>query len=169
MSSESSAGIRKMASGDWEAVRAIYLEGIATGHATFETDAPTWKRWDQNHFPDPRVVAVVNDRVVGWGALSSVSSRAAYAGVAEVSVYVSALARGAGIGKALLQSLITQSQAFGIWTLQASIFPENTVSLSLHESCGFRRIGRRERIAQLNGIWRDTVLLERRSDRMGTD
>jgi len=161
--------IREMNGEDWDAVRAIYLQGIATGQATFETAAPSWERWDQNHFSGARIVAVANQHVIGWGALSPVSSRAVYAGVAEVSVYVATEARGAGIGKALLQNLIKQSEALGIWTLQASIFPENVASLSLHYSCGFRKIGTRERVAKLNGMWRDTVLLERRSQAVGID
>ena len=161
--------IRGMNDSDREAVRAIYLEGIATGLATFETEAPAWGHWDRSHLPAPRIVAVAQGRVVGWGALSPVSGRAVYAGVAEVSVYVGSESRGGGIGKALLQDLIKQSEAQGIWTLQASIFPENSASISLHESCGFRKVGTRERIAKLNGIWRDTVLLERRSTSAGND
>jgi len=155
--------IQEMTPADWEAVRAIYLEGIATGNATFETEAPDYQTWDRNHLQFARLVARTNSGVVGWAALSPVSSRRVYAGVAEVSVYVSETARGAGVGRALLRSLIQESERNGIWTLQAGIFPENRTSIALHETCGFRTVGRRERIGALNGIWRDVILLERRS------
>jgi len=155
--------IEELKPSDWEAVRAIYLEGIATGNATFETEAPDYQTWDRNHLRFARLVARTNSGVVGWAALSSVSSRRVYAGVAEVSVYVSKSARGAGVGRALLRSLIQESERNGIWTLQAGIFPENSASIVLHETCGFRTVGRRERIGALNGIWRDVILLERRS------
>ena len=148
---------------DWEVVRSIYQEGMMTGQATFETQAPTWEYWDSNHHRFSRFVIVVDDEVKGWAALSRVSARQVYAGVAEVSVYVASAARGKGLGRQLLEALITDSERNGIWTLQASIFPENAASIELHRRCGFREIGRRERIAQLNGVWRDTVLLERRS------
>jgi L-amino acid N-acyltransferase YncA len=166
--------IRVMAAGDWEAVRDIYLAGIATGQATFETEAPSWTAWNNGHLPAPRIVAVVNKSanngsVAGWAALSAVSSRSAYAGVAEVSVYVAEQMRGAGIGRLLLESLVKQSEQNGIWTLQASIFPENAASVSLHNSCGFREVGRRLRIAKMKGVWRDTLLLERRSELIGVD
>lgn len=151
---------------DWPAVRDIYAEGIATGNATFETQVPAWDVWDANHLPHCRFVACEGDRVIGWAALSSVSRRAVYAGVAEVSVYVATAAQGRGAGKALLQTLIAAAEDAGIWTLQGSIFPENRASLALHQACGFRIVGRRERIAQLRGIWRDTVLVERRSDKV---
>jgi L-amino acid N-acyltransferase YncA len=163
------AVIRDMDISDWEAVRTIYLDGIATGQATFETTAPAWERWHQSHLPAPRIVAIEEGRVVGWGALSPVSARAVYAGVAEVSVYVGSKSRGQGIGRALLENLIKRSESQGIWTLQASIFPENSASISLHESCGFRKVGTRERIAKLNQIWRNTMLLERRSTIAGND
>ena len=164
--------IRAMAAGDWEAVRDIYLAGIATGQATFENDAPSWTAWDNGHLPAPRIVAVSNEgisngSVAGWAALSAVSSRSAYAGVAEVSVYVAEQMRGAGIGRLLLESLVKASEENRIWTLQASIFPENTASISLHNSCGFREVGRRQRIAKMNGVWRDTLLFERRSEVVG--
>jgi L-amino acid N-acyltransferase YncA len=152
---------------DWEAVRAIYLEGIATGQATFETAAPDWPAWDAAHLADGRLVARHAGQVVGWAALSPVSSRCVYGGVAEVSVYVAEKARGQGVGRALLSALVEASEAAGIWTLQASMFPENEASARLHESCGFRVVGRRERIGRLHGVWRDTLLLERRSRRVG--
>ncbi len=155
--------IAKMKAGDRPTIRAIYREGIATGNATFETDVPEWAAWDKNHLPDCRIVARLKEQVVGWAALSPVSSRCIYAGVAEVSVYVAASARGLGAGKVLLRALIEESERAGIWTLQAGIFPENRASIALHKSCGFRELGYRERIGQLNGVWRDVVLLERRS------
>lgn len=148
---------------DWEQVRAIYLEGISTRNATFETEAPTWEKWDSSHHPFARLVARANDVVLGWAALSAVSSRRCYAGVAEVSIYVGALHAGRGAGTALLRTTIALSEKHGIWTLQASIFPENLASLALVRKCGFREVGRRERIAKLDGAWRDVVLLERRS------
>lgn len=160
--------IRALEEADWPAVRAIYLEGIATGHATFETGAPSWETWDTNHFPAPRLVAVSAEGVAGWAALSRVSSREVYAGVAEVSVYIANGSRGLGVGRALLQKLIAHSEAGGIWMLQASIFPENAASIALHKSFGFREVGHRERIGKMNGVWRDTVLLERRSQVAGT-
>jgi phosphinothricin acetyltransferase len=161
--------VRALVASDWEAVRSIYLDGIATGQATFETEAPTWELWDRAHLPTPRLVAVANETVAGWAALSPVSRRHAYAGVAEVSVYVNSTTRGQGVGRLLLDTLITESELNGIWTLQASIFPENAASVSLHKSCGFREVGTRERIGKMKGVWRDTVLFERRSKRVGTD
>lgn len=155
--------IDQMRDGDWEQVRAIYLEGIHTGDATFETEAPSWERWDESHLSFARLVLREDAAVLGWAALSPVSKREVYRGVAEVTVYVAEAARGRGIGRALLEALIAESERNGIWTLQASIFPENTASLELHRRCGFREVGRRERIAQLHGIWRDTLLFERRS------
>lgn len=163
MSASSSFDLRPLTPADWPAVCAIYLEGIATGQATFETDAPEWQEWDTAHLSQPRLAAEIDDIVVGWAALSPVSRRAAYVGVAEVSLYVAAAQRGRGIGRALLAALISQSEAHGLWTLQASIFPENSVSLRVHAAYGFRVVGRRERIAQHNGRWRDVYLLERRS------
>jgi phosphinothricin acetyltransferase len=154
---------------DWEEVAAIYLEGIATGHATFETSAPSFAEWDQAHLPIARLVARRQGTVVGWAALSRVSRRNVYAGVAEVSVYVAISSRGSGIGRRLLQALIDESELNGIWTLQAGIFPENTASIALHRACGFREVGRRERIGQLHETWRDTILLERRSNKVGVD
>ena len=152
-----------MRASDWEQVRAIYLEGIHTGHATFETEAPSWEKWDEGHHQFARLVVRDGETVLGWAALSPVSKRDVYRGVAEVTVYVSENARGQGIGRALLEALIDDSEKNGIWTLQASIFPENIASVELHRRCGFREVGRRERIATLNGIWRDTLLFERRS------
>lgn len=155
--------IDQMKTGDWEQVRAIYLEGIATGHTTFETGAPSWEKWDAGHLQIARLVARKGDKVLGWAALSAVSSREAYRGVAELSVSVGEESRGRGIGRALLEALIEQSESNGIWTLQASIFPENTASVKLHLRCGFREVGRRERIGKLKDVWRDTLLFERRN------
>jgi phosphinothricin acetyltransferase len=153
---------------DWRAVRAIYESGIATGHATFQTEAPSWENWDRTHLSSCRLVARDDSRnVIGWAALSPVSARPVYAGVAEVSVYVAEDARGMGIGRRLLEALIAASEADGRWTLQAGIFPENAASLRIHESCGFRVVGRRERIGAHHGIWRDVLLLERRSRVVG--
>jgi L-amino acid N-acyltransferase YncA len=151
----------------WPEVAAIYGAGIASGNATFETEAPTWEEWDRAHLPTMRIVARSPERVLGWGALSGVSDRCCYAGVAEVSVYVAPEAQARGIGRTLLQALIERSEAAGIWTLQAGIFPENSASIRLHERCGFRVVGTRERLGQLGGVWRDVVLLERRSRRVG--
>lgn len=164
---EQGYSIEPMIDDDWEAVRSIYLEGIATGNATFETQAPDWLVWDGNHWKDCRLVARADKAVLGWAALSPVSRRACYSGVAEVSVYVAASSRGRGIGRVLLESLVTASEKAGIWTLQASIFPENAASIAVHKSCGFRELGRQERIAVLSGVWRDTVILERRSKIVG--
>ena len=155
--------LEKMKSTDWNAVRAIYEEGIATGHATFETEVPEWIEWDRSHLRDCRLVAKAREQVVGWTALSPVSERCVYAGVAEVSIYITSSARGQGIGKTLLKALIDKSEKVGIWTLQAGVFPENTASIALHKACGFREIGYRSRIGQTGDVWRDVVLLERRS------
>jgi L-amino acid N-acyltransferase YncA len=160
--------IRPLYPFDWEAVRRIYLEGIATGHGTFETAAPDWDRWDGSHRRDCRLVAQASDReVVGWAALSPASTRKVYAGVAEVSVYVAENARGRGVGAALLSNLVDASEEAGLWTLQAGIFPENAASLAIHEKCGFRRVGIRERVGFGQGRWRDVVWMERRSPRVG--
>ena len=161
--------IDEMTEGDWPRVRSIYLEGIATGEATFETEAPAWEAWDAAHRRDCRLVARAGGRVVGWAALSPVSARRAYSGVAEVSVYVCEVARGRGVGRALLGALVEASEKSGVWTLQAGVFPENRASISLHLRCGFREVGRRERPAALRGVWRDVVLLERRSTVTGQD
>jgi len=159
--------IEPLCADDWPAVHAVYLEGIVRGNATFETEAPSWEEWDRNHHPFARLAAREGSEVLGWAALSPVSRRQAYAGVAEVSVYVAAASQGRGIGRLLLEALIRESESHGIWTLQAGIFPENVASIRLHEHCGFREVGRRERIGQLRGLWRDTVLLERRSRKAG--
>lgn len=159
--------IRPMTADDWPAVRDVYEAGIATGNATFETAAPPWDVWDAGHLRDHRWVAVDDGTVVGWTALSPVSDRCAYAGVVEHSVYVGPAAQGRGIGLALLTTLIASTEAAGIWTIQTGIFPENTASLALHERAGFRVIGRRERIGQMHGHWRDSLLLERRSPTVG--
>jgi L-amino acid N-acyltransferase YncA len=152
---------------DWQQARLIYLEGIATGDATFETEAPEWQRWHETHLPFARLVVREGERLLGWAALSPVSSRTVYAGVAEVSVYLSAAQRGKGIGRLLLVRLIEEAEKNGIWTLQAGIFPENMASIALHQKCGFREVGRRQKLAKLNGRWRDVLLLERRSQNIG--
>ncbi|MGE5326154.1 MAG: N-acetyltransferase family protein [Deltaproteobacteria bacterium] len=159
--------IEPMLPSDWDEVRAIYFEGIETRNATFETEVPDWEKWDAGHHPFARLVARGESGILGWAALSPVSARACYAGVAEASIYVARRSWGSGIGRALLEALIRASEERGVWTLQASIFPENAASLALVKRCGFREIGRRERIARLDGIWRDTVLLERRSTSAG--
>ena len=151
----------------WEAVKQIYEEGIATGNATFQTAAPTWEEWDAAHVAKPRLVAIENNEILGWAAFTPVSGRCVYAGVGEVSVYVGTNARGKGLGKQLLLALIEGSEKENFWTLQAGVFPENLASLAIHEACGFRIIGTREKIGKMNGVWRDTVLLERRSNRTG--
>jgi phosphinothricin acetyltransferase len=161
--------VEPMTPGDWDEVRRIYAEGIATGQATFETTAPEWGAWDAAHRPDCRFVARQGGQVIGWAALSPVSQRDVYRGVAEVSVYVAESARGKGVGRALLLALIEASEVAGMWTLQAGIFPENEVSVALHLSCGFRIVGRRERLGLHYGIWRDTLLVERRSSRIGVE
>ena len=152
---------------DWPAVRGIYREGIATGNATFESELPDWEKWDNNHRKDCRLIARKEEQVLGWAALSPVSGRRVYAGVAEVSVYVAAAARGSGVGKSLLQTLIAESELHGLWTLQAGVFRENAASIALHKSCGFREVGVRQRIGKLGEIWRDVLLLERRSATIG--
>lgn len=159
--------IDHLSASDWAPVSSIYLEGIRSGHSTFETDIPTWEQWNAGHLPIARFVMREGDAILGWAALSPTSQRHVYRGVAETTVYVAENQRGKGIGRALLEALIAESEANGIWTLQASIFPENTASLELHRRCGFRELGRRERIAQHHGVWRDTILLERRSSIVG--
>jgi phosphinothricin acetyltransferase len=155
--------IRPLTAADWPRVEEIYAEGIATGNATFETEPPSWDEFDAGRLRDHRLVAVENSAVVGWAALSPTSSRDCYAGVVEHSVYVAAEARGRGVGRALLETLVASADAAGLWTIQTSVFPENEASLRLHAAVGFRVVGRRERIARLDGVWRDTLLLERRS------
>lgn len=161
--------IDAMQMSDWGYVRSIYIEGIETGNATFETDAPDWQAWNATHLPFGRLVARSDTLVIGWAALSPISSRCVYAGVAEVSVYVKAEARGKRVGRALMEGLIKESEGNGVWTLQAGILPENTASLGLHKACGFREVGRRERLGKLKGEWRDVVLLERRSQAVGRE
>ncbi|MBF4519387.1 N-acetyltransferase [Flavobacterium sp. ANB] len=155
--------IRNLLASDWEQVRLIYEKGINTGNATFQTSTPSWEDWDASHLASCRVVTEKDGQLLGWAALTPVSSRCVYAGVAEVSVYVDPEQSGKGIGLILLNELVHLSEADGIWTLQAGIFPENTASLRIHEKAGFRILGIREKIGKQNGIWRDTVLLERRS------
>jgi L-amino acid N-acyltransferase YncA len=161
--------IDNMREADWEQVRSIYLQGIATGHATFETSAPPWEKWDAAHLREPRLVCRQDGAVVGWAALSPVSGRCVYAGVAEVSVYVAGECRGQGIGRALLTALVEQAETKGIWTLQAGVFPENSASIELHIKCGFRKVGTREKLGKMAGVWRDVVLLERRSKAAGAN
>ena len=160
--------IHPMQAADWTAVSQIYADGIATGEATFETDVPTWEKWDAGRMSTCRFVAKSEaGKVIGWAALSAVSSRCVYAGVAEVSVYVAPTAWGQGVGKQLLQALVDGSETEGIWMLQASIFPENVASVTLHEKCGFRIVGRREKLGQQYGRWRDVLFMERRSQKVG--
>lgn len=154
--------LRDMTPVDWPAVERIYAEGIASRVATFETATPSWEDWDAGHLATPRLVAESEGRMLGWAALSPVSRRTAYRGVAEVSVYVAARARRRGVGRALLEALLARADAAGLWTLQATIFAENVPSIRLHEKMGFRLVGRRERIARLDDRWRDTVVYERR-------
>ncbi|MES2894168.1 MAG: N-acetyltransferase family protein [Bacteroidota bacterium] len=153
----------------WEAVKRIYEEGIATGNATFQTAAPGWQEWDSAHLKTCRIIAIGNNEVLGWAALTPVSGRCVYAGVAEVSVYVATNARGKNIGSLLLKELINKSEQNGIWTLQSGIFPENKASISMHEKNGFRILGYRERIGKMGNTWRDTISLERRSNKVGIE
>jgi phosphinothricin acetyltransferase len=159
--------IDAMTAADWPAVAEIYRQGLETGHASFETDVPEFGAWDAAHLPEPRLLARLGGAAAGWAALSPVSGRCVYGGVAEVSVYVAADNAGRGIGRRLLSELVRLSEEAGIWTLQAGIFPENAASLALHERCGFRVVGRRERLGCHNGVWRDVVLVERRSATVG--
>ena len=151
----------------WSEVARIYAAGIATGQATFETEVPTWEEWDRSHLGKHRFVALLDCTVVGWVAVSSVSDRCVYGGVVENSVYVDEDSRGQGVGRLLLERLIDSTESAGIWTIQTGIFPENAASLRLHERVGFEVVGRRKRLGALNGVWRDVLLLERRSDRVG--
>lgn len=159
--------IRDMKASDWDAVAAIYAEGIATGFATFETTVPEYSDWNTAHIETCRLVATVDEKVLGWAALSPVSSRCVYGGVAEVSVYVGKDSRGMGVGKQLLESLVNASEAIGLWTLQSGVFPENEGSIELHKKVGFRYIGKRERVGKLHGEWKDNVLFEKRSTIIG--
>jgi len=161
--------VERMRPPDWSEVRAIYLHGISGGQATFETEAPSWEQWDEAHLGAARLVAREGEKIIGWAALSPVSKRRAYAGVAETTVYVIPDRQGKGVGRQLLEALISESEENQIWTLQAVMFPENQASVALHRACGFREVGRRERISKLNGQWRDTIVLERRSGRIGVD
>lgn len=158
-----------MTADDWTNVAEIYKQGIETGNATFQQEIPTWDDWNNGHIKSCRIVAVIDNEIVGWGALTPVSGRCVYAGVAEVSIYISNKYRGQKIGTKLLEKLIIESENEKLWTLQAGIFPENIASLKIHEELGFRKIGHREKIGKMNGIWRDTVLLERRSQLIGID
>ncbi len=154
---------------DWPKVAEIYAQGIATGIATFQTEVPEWAKWDEGHRPDCRIAAVLKNEVIGFAVLSPVSARVCYRGVAEVSIYIDGDSRGKGVGKLLLSRLVALSEQSGIWTLQSSIDRENIPSIRLHEACGFRVIGFREKIAaDANGVWRDTVLMERRSKTQGS-
>jgi L-amino acid N-acyltransferase YncA len=155
--------VRPLTPDDWPDVARIYAAGIATGNATFETEVPTWERWDAAHLIDHRFVAAVNGTVIGWIALTAYSDRCCYEGVADLSVYVSPETQGRGVGRLLVESVVASSERSGIWTLQAGVMAENTASLALHQRCGFRIVGTRERIGALNGEWRNVVLLERRS------
>jgi L-amino acid N-acyltransferase YncA len=161
--------LRELTVGDWPAVRAIYEQGIVRGDATFETEAPSWEDWNRAHLEGHRLVALQGDDVVGWAALSPVSGRCVYEGVTEDSVYVADEAQGRGVGRALLEELIARSERDGIWTIQAGVFPENEASLALHRRCGFRVVGVRERIGRHHGVWRDVVLMERRSEEVGRE
>jgi L-amino acid N-acyltransferase YncA len=159
-----SVELRHLEPADWPAVAEIYWDGMRDGLATFETEVPSWEAWDAAHLPGQRLVADLLGEVVGWAALSLASKRRCYTGVAENSVYVAREARGLGIGRTLLDALFAGAEAAGIWTIQTSIFPENRASLALHERCGFRVVGTRERVGKRDGVWRDTVFLERRSE-----
>lgn len=169
MNKPSSISIRLMQATDWQAVSKIYKEGIETGYATFEKDIPSYQSWDDAHMKTCRIVALKNEDILGWAALSAVSSRCVYGGVAEVSVYVAKEARGQGVGKLLMENLINKSEKEGLWTLQSGIFPENKGSIKLHEQMGFRYIGKREKVGNLDGVWKDNVLFERRSSIVGVD
>lgn len=159
--------IEVMSPEDWPAVCSLYLEGILGGDATFELEVPSWEEWNEAHLSFGRLTATMDERVVGWAALRPSSPRACYRGVAEVSVYVTAKLQRQGIGRSLLREMTRTSEDNGIWMLQGSIFPENHVSLRMCEACGFRQVGRRKHIAKLDGLWRDTILVERRSTRVG--
>jgi L-amino acid N-acyltransferase YncA len=160
---------RPLETGDWGTVAEIYKQGIETNNATFQQEIPTWNEWDNGHLKNCRIIALVDNNIAGWAALSPVSGRCVYGGVAEVSVYVAGNFRGQSIGKMLLDKLIIDSEKEKLWTLQAGIFPENIPSLTIHEKLGFRKVGYRERIGKMNGKWRDTVLMERRSKNIGLD
>ena len=156
-----------MNAADWPEVSRIYAEGIASRIATFETVAPAWEQWDKGHLQPARLVVEKDTGLLAWAALSPVSSRCVYAGVAEVSVYVSEDARGKGVGTMILKALVEESEKAGIWTLQAGIFSDNRASIRIHEKAGFRLLGYRERLGQLHGVWKDVAFLERRSKKVG--
>ncbi|MEO6904493.1 MAG: N-acetyltransferase family protein [Bacteroidia bacterium] len=158
---------RQMSASDWKEVAGIYKQGIDTGNATFQNQIPTWEEWDTDHLKVCRIVAEINSTIVGWTALLFVSNRLVFAGVAEVSVYISTQHRGQKIGQQLLKQLITESEANNIWMLQSGIFPENAASIKIHESLGFRNYGYREKMGKMNGVWRDVVMFERRSRVVG--
>jgi L-amino acid N-acyltransferase YncA len=159
--------IDPMTGADWHAVAEIYRQGIEAGDATFETAVPDYREWDGGHLAAPRLIARLDGAVVGWAALAPVSDRCVYGGVAEDSVYVASHAVGRGVGRMLLSELVRKAEEAGIWTVQAGIFPENTASLALHDRCGFRVVGRRERLGRHHGVWRDVILVERRSGIVG--
>ncbi|BAU53031.1 GNAT family N-acetyltransferase [Mucilaginibacter gotjawali] len=159
--------IAELTQKQWPEVRAIYQGGIATGNAHFSLDVPEWDEWDHEHVKNCRLVAIDNGEVLGWAALTAISDRCVFAGVAEVSIYIAEKARGKGIGKKLLAELVKQSEQNNFWTLEARIFAENTASIHIHQQNGFRIVGLRERIGKLNGVWRDVLLLERRSTETG--
>ena len=162
--------IEEMTRENWEEVARIYLEGINTRKATFQTEIPTWESWNSSHINSCRLVAHLDNKILGWGALSLTSSRCVYAGVAEVSIYIGEKYRGKGIGRALLNNLVKLSEENGFWTLQSGIIKENTASIALHKRCGFREIGVRKKLGKMsNGVWHDVVLMERRSDIVGID
>lgn len=161
--------LRNLIEKDWKQVRSIYAEGISSGNATFQQDLPSWEDWNRSHLANCRIVAEHAGSILGWAALTPVSDRCVYSGVAEVSIYVKTDSRKQGVGRELLQALINESESSGVWTLQAGIFPENIGSVALHKRCGFREVGRRERIGKLRGVWRDTLLLERRSQVVGKE
>ena len=163
MTADTNVSIEVLQEEHWPAAARIYAEGIATGNATFETHVPNWTQWDRAHLAEHRFIALQDGAGVGFAAVSPVSRRSVYAGVVEESVYVAESARGAGVGRLLLERLITSTEAAGIWTIQSGIFPENVASLALHERAGFRVVGRRARLAKLRGVWRDVLLVERRS------
>ena len=154
---------------DWEQVSQIYKEGISTGIATFELNVPSYESWDQAHLEKCRLIAEEEESILGWAALSPVSSRCVYGGVGEVSVYIASKSRGKGVGKLLMERLIEESEEAGLWTIQSGIFPENQASVKLHEKVGFRYIGKRERVGKIHGVWKDNLLFEKRSKKIGID
>lgn len=159
--------VEKMARADWPAVQDIFAQGIKSGNATFEKSPPSWEEWDRSHLQFCRFVAKENSQVFGWAALSAFSSRTVYAGVAEVSLYVADLAQNRGVGTILLETLVESAEKQGLWTLQAGIFPENEKSIHLHKKCGFKIVGTRNKLGQMHGVWRDVLLMERRSTVVG--